>query len=786
MQTSQRWISPFLPVYAALSLAGGIWIGQQVQGIWWQCDGSRLQPSPLWLLAPLPVLLWGMWHWRRRYALIPFVCLGFALLGIARYLMHPFYPCPPANALLHYHAASAYERPLTLEGVITGYPEQRSRYTRYRVRIDTLWQGEDQVPVQGTALVRSEKQGDFHYGDRIRIRGTPITPPSFRDFDYRRYLARKGVFTLVPHAELSLLATDQGQPFWSALYRWRAAASQVLDQLLPQPYAALANGMILGIESGIPRTLYEKFNLTGASHVIVISGSNIAIVSGILLGLFSRLLKRRRYLVTLFTMSGILLYALLVGADAAVMRAALMGILYVWAVHLQRQSTAMISLFVAGCIMLLLNPLTLWDVGFQLSFMATLGLILFNAPLKRRWDARLGHRLPGLVNALLAEGLLVTLAAQLTTMPLVVVYFGRLSLISFVVNLLIIPVQPPIMIAGGLATLVGFVWLPLARLIAWIPLASLWWTVLVVERMAAVPWGSLEVSAFGQLLATLYYALFALAFAWWLLRQEQQADTFVPPAWRPALSRAVALVALVAVPLWGGATWWAQQPDGRLHVYVLGHDGVADFVIFTPGGNRILLTAGQQPSAFDVQAALAQLPGGRAPLSMVILSRAQIEPPALRLPPLLVLSPTTTPLAEGTVIQLDGDVSLQLVHASQEANDSWLFALRYHAFSTWLPFENTQAAQQVLLDQPDLAPPVLLIAPFPRTGAWPAVALLQRAHPQITLLPRGVTYPPAVQRALAEFTQAVPIPARAIIEIESDGQQIRLFSYAYADDALGQ
>ncbi len=280
------------------------------------------------------------------------------------------------------------------------------------------------------------------------------------------------------------------------------------------------------------------------------------------------------------TIGGIILYTLLVGADAAVPRAALMGILFVIAIGLGRQSTAIISLFVAAMIMLLLNPLTLWDVGFQLSAMATLGLILFSQPLQRAWDARIGKRIPKVANNLLAEALLVTLAAQITTMPLVVYYFGRLSIISFLANFLIIPVQPPIMIAGGLAIFAGFVFLPLAKLIALIPYASLWWTVFVVEKMAAVPWGSVEVSTFGRMLA-----------------------------------------GLLILPLWTGATWWESQPDGRLHIQLLGREQGVTFLIITPGGNCILLDLGSEATDCPLDTILDSLPGGSPPLDLVIPTR---------------------------------------------------------------------------------------------------------------------------------------------------------------------
>ena len=147
------------------------------------------------------------------------------------------------------------------------------------------------------------------------------------------------------------------------------------------------------------------------------------------------------------------------GADAAALRAGLMGCLYVFAIYLGRQSTAYVSLCASGLAMTVANPLALWDIGFQLSFLATLGLILFSQPFAHRFEgprSRAGYRKrpPRRAMGLLNEGLIVTLAAQVLTLPLIVYYFGRLSLISLVTNFLILPAQPPIM-TGGMATLVA-------------------------------------------------------------------------------------------------------------------------------------------------------------------------------------------------------------------------------------------------------------------------------------------------------------------------------------------
>lgn len=775
--TRYRLPTPYLPIYAALALAAGVLVGEQLQARQvFQCSGAGFQLHPVWLLAPLLALLPLLWWGRhQRRILIPLTLAFFVLLGAWRYLEHPFEPCAAPNALTHYHAEDRFGRPRVMEGIIVGYPLHRESYAQFVVRVTTLWEGEEALPVTGTALVRTDVNADFHYGDSIRIRGVPETPPSFPDFDYRRYLARKGIQTLVRRADLHLLATDQGNPIMAALYDVRARASALLDQLLPQPYAALANGMILGIESGIPRQLYDQFNLTGTSHVIVISGSNIALVSGLLLLIFTFLLRGRKKPAALLSLVGIGLYTLLVGADAAVVRAAIMGGLYVLAIALARQSAALITLFLAGLIMLLLNPLTLWDVGFQLSFMATLGLILFGTPLQQAWEARLGKRMPGPVNNLLAEGLLITLAAQITTMPMVVVYFGRLSLISFLANLLILPVQPPIMIAGGLAIILAAIFFPLGQLIAMIPWASLWWTVLVVEKTAAVSWGSIEVSSFGRLLGTLYYLGFGAGFLWWLVRREQKARYIIPPDWRPALLRGGAAAALAIALLWMGTSTLEARPDGRLHLQLLGLGDDVAWLISTPGGNRALLWDGRE-SAMPLATALSSSPRGRQPLDVLILTASPPDAAALADIDALQLLDATTDAPPGSAISLDAGVTLLRLPSATP-----LFRLSYGDFSTFLPLTNSQQEQSALAKFHP-APITVLITPWPGTGAWPQSALLNVLQPQLVLQPADTTYPPGVQAQLDAHPGHTRIPNDAITEIISDGRTVTLQQRAYPTD----
>ncbi len=225
MPRNERFVSPFLPIYAALGLAIGILAGEKLvaSGIF-VCSGEQLQPNSLWLLLPLPVLLRPAWWGRkRRRVLIPALILILVLVGAWRYTTRPFEPCFGPNDLATYNSDTPYGRPSVLEGVIVGWPEQRDAYNQYRVQVDTRWDGERKQSVEGIALVRGDNDTLYAYGDRIRIRGVAATPPTFPDFDYRRFLARKGIHTLIKRAEITHLASDQGQAFWAALYSVRGS-----------------------------------------------------------------------------------------------------------------------------------------------------------------------------------------------------------------------------------------------------------------------------------------------------------------------------------------------------------------------------------------------------------------------------------------------------------------------------------------------------------------------------------------------------------------------------------
>ena len=226
-------------------------------------------------------------------------------------------------------------------------------------------------------------------------------------------------------------------------------------------------------------------------------GFNITILAGLFSTLFVKLLgKRRRFLAAGLSAAAIGLYTILVGAEAAVVRAALMGALALFARQVGRQQDGLNSLGLVAALMALANPDILWDVGFQLSFMATLGLVLYAAPLteaflrlaSRRLSSSAAQRLSGPVG----EYVLLTFAAQITTLPVIAYHFNRISLVAFLVNPLILPAQPPVMIVGGLALLVSLVFQPLGQLLAYLAWPFVVFTIRVVEFFAPFPGAMLE------------------------------------------------------------------------------------------------------------------------------------------------------------------------------------------------------------------------------------------------------------------------------------------------------
>jgi competence protein ComEC len=401
---------------------------------------------------------------RRKVARWLFGCLMTATLGATRWELAAAQSSN--NDLEPYNDT---RQRLIVTGVIDRHPEQLDRSVRLTLRLQSMQlQGAaGSMPAGSRLLVYAPPSVDWRYGDWIEASGRLHSPPSFETFDYRQALARAGIASVMPAAQVRLIDHGGGSAILRLTESLRRRAQVVLRSPLPEPESALLEGILPGDENSIQDDLRRDFNATGTTHIIAISGFNITIIATLAIAGFGGWLGARRgLLAAALAIAG---YTLLVGADPSVVRAAFMAGFGLAARRFGRQSHAVASLAGTAGIMTAINPQALWDIGFPHSFAATLGLILYAAPLQHLFErlaapvlgSERAHRFAGPAG----EYLLFMLAAQVMTLPLTLFYFQRFSLTALVANPLILPLQPAVMILGGLVTAGGLIWSPMGRIL---------------------------------------------------------------------------------------------------------------------------------------------------------------------------------------------------------------------------------------------------------------------------------------------------------------------------------
>jgi competence protein ComEC len=281
-------------------------------------------------------------------------------------------------------------------------------------------------------------------GMRVSVEGAFRPPP---DDPYGTYLARIGVSATLRSRSLEVLPSTADPPI--LLERLRRGSAAALAAAIPEPEAGLAAGIVIGLRDKVDRDLAADFTTVGASHVVAISGWNIAIVGASIGAILGGLPRRKR---SIATMLAIVAYVLFAGASASVVRAAAMAGVVIIARESGRAGRAAAALGWAALLLLLFDPKLVSDAGFQLSALATAGILGWASSLTGWLTAVLPSRIP----KWLTECLAVSLAAQAATLPVVLLSFGRLAIISPVLNLAVVPLVAPAMAASGVALLGGF------------------------------------------------------------------------------------------------------------------------------------------------------------------------------------------------------------------------------------------------------------------------------------------------------------------------------------------
>ncbi len=404
---------------------------------------------------------------------------------------------------------------VTVAGVVIREPDVRETSTLLTVKVEDT-----------RVLVRTN-DSIATYGDTITITGRLEAPESFtselgRTFDYEGYLLARGVLFTISFAEVRV--TSEGSGLLSLLYEIKAYFVESLRRVIPAPASELGLGLLLGVQSGLGDTIEDAFRTTGIIHIVVLSGFNIMLVVTFVLFVLSFVTGYKARLIV--GGLGVVIFALLVGYSPSVMRASLMALLFLLGTLLARPYHILRMLLLAGAIMLAVNPLLLWyDIGFQLSFMATLGLILV-APVFESWFAKVPSW-----RVSLKSYLVVTLATQVAGAPLLLYHIGEWSLVAVPVNMMVLPLVPVAMLLTFITGLLALVSLTLAYPLALITTFVLSTIIAIAVTVASLPFAAVGVPPFSPYVIPILYLLIAVLWyvLWYRPQHRGYHGAYLPP-----------------------------------------------------------------------------------------------------------------------------------------------------------------------------------------------------------------------------------------------------------------
>lgn len=359
-------------------------------------------------------------------------------------------------------------------------------------------------------LIQTSRYPEYKYADTIEIKGTIKNPAEiepFDNFDYGEYLLRRGIRGLVQNPEyINLLPPPRGWSlqvgFYKIIYFIGDKFQVSLNKILPEPYAALQSGLILGSKtSNIPDSLTSSFNRAGVTHIIAVSGYNVTVIISALAILLMAFSRRWAFWGSLIV---VLMFVILTGATASVVRAGVLAMLVAYGKSLGRRPYYPVLILFVATVMLLFNPYALKsDISFQLSFLAFAGLI-FLAP--KIGDIKILKFIPNRIRTIFSE----TMSAQIAVLPILLYNFGILSIVAPLANILILPIVPASMLLGFIAGLGGIIWLSLGKILGLVAWVLLKYIIVVVEFLSRLSFAAVTIKTSDWWWMVIYYLLVSI------------------------------------------------------------------------------------------------------------------------------------------------------------------------------------------------------------------------------------------------------------------------------------
>ena len=403
---------------------------------------------------------------------------------------------------------------VAIKGYIISEPEVKGERVTYIVKADSIRQGYygTFTEIRGKLLLTTlmNKEGRFFdYGRELVFEGVLTQPQGVRNpggFDYRRYLAQKGVGASVFSYAYAIEPGEgkKGNLLVQAGLNIRKRIIYVIENSLPHQQAGLLNGMLIGYREGLSEEVQEAFSNAGLTHIMAVSGANVAFLILPLAFLF-RLLRIRKPVANLMLIAFLILFVFVTGFEPSVLRAVVMASILLMAAILYREPDTYAAIAFSCIILLAASPCMLFNIGFQLSYAATLSIVMLYRNIKKIFTRPF-------IPDWIAEILAATLAAQLGVLPVTMVYFNKVSLIAIIPNLLAVPMLELITILGMLMALLGQFSLAVSQVAGYLNSIFLSAVLYITKLASSVPFATVKTVTPSFILAVAYYIL-----VWFLL-----------------------------------------------------------------------------------------------------------------------------------------------------------------------------------------------------------------------------------------------------------------------------
>lgn len=379
-----------------------------------------------------------------------------------------------------------FDKKINFSGVVINYPERSNN----QKLIISLYK-----PYAGNILATLPLYPNFNYGDLIEFEGMINQP---KNNDYKNYLLKDDIFATSDFPKTKVIKVEQGSLILISLFKLKEGIISGFQKSLPHQKAAFLSGLTLGERAEFSKEFKEKMSKSGTTHLVALSGYNITIIVVAISALFGYFLTRK--LTSILAVIAIIVFVLMTGAEASVVRAAIMGFIILLAKQIGRAHSVRNAIAIAAFIMILINPRVLrFDLGFQLSFLALIGIVYLSPQMAKLFKIK---ELDSFLNW--KENILMSSSAQFMVLPFLILNFKGFSFISIISNILILEAVPITMFLGFLMAILGFISLPLEIIIGWCANLFLSYLMFIIDIFSESATYSLEIGILGVII---YYLI---------------------------------------------------------------------------------------------------------------------------------------------------------------------------------------------------------------------------------------------------------------------------------------